>query len=120
MSKRDSMMVEMPMTRTSIRILPGNAILAAIGLLDLLTTLAGLRSGCIVEANPVMSGLLAHSLVAFISVKLLTLAAFVLVIEWYRRRSERAAAAVSTFTASAYLIIYAACFLGVNSHFILG
>lgn len=118
--KCDNMVVETNMTQHRTLILPGSAILVAIGLLDLLTTLVGLHDGCIIEANPLMNGLLAHSLAAFISIKLFTLAAFVVVIEWYRRRSERAASAVSKFTISAYLLIYLVCFLSVNSRFIMG
>ncbi len=108
------------MTPTRIRILPGTALLLIVGLLDLLTTLIGLRDGCIIEANPLMNGLLVHSLAAFVSVKLLTLMAFVIVIEWYRRHSTRAASAVSVFTVSAYLLIYLICFWHVNYRFILG
>ena len=96
-------------------ILPANLVLLILGLADLATTLIWLGSGVAVEANPVMAALLRAGAPVFAGVKLLTLAAYVLAMEWYRRRrSESFARFVGLLTTIAYAGIYAISFAVVN------
>lgn len=96
-------------------ILPINAALLLVGLTDLATTLVWLHTGSAIEVNPIMARVLAMGLPAFIGIKLLSLAAYIGVMEWYRRsRSEAFARAVGTLTVFAYLGIYAISFWSVN------
>jgi hypothetical protein len=62
-----------------------------------------------------MAALLRVGLPAFVGVKLLTLTAYVIAVEWYRRRrSESFARFVGRFTVIAYAGIYAVSFTVVN------
>lgn len=98
-----------------VRILPANALLIAVGLADLLSTLFWLKTGQAIEVNPVMAAVLHAGLGAFILVKLSTLAAYVGVVEWYRRRRNPAfARLVGSITLFGYVGIYAICFCCVN------
>jgi len=106
--------------RTS-RILPVNAALVVIGLVDLLTTLVWLRTGHAVEINPIMAAVLRCGLGLFIALKLGTLAAYVVVMEWYRRRHSAAfARVVGRITVASYLGIYAVSFACVNAGLLFG
>lgn len=97
------------------RILPANLALLAIGLADLASTLIWLQTGRAVEFNPIMAAALEFGTLYFISLKLSTLAAYVCVIEWYRRyRRPEFASAVSSFTLAAYACIYCVSFVCVN------
>lgn len=101
-------------TRVSV-ILPANLVLLLIGMADLVTTLVWLASGVAIEVNPVMSSVLTLGMPAFIGVKLGTLAVYVAVMEWYRRRrSARFAELVGLITVSAYLIVYSVSLAVVN------
>lgn len=105
----------------AISISRANAALFAIGMLDLSTTLFWLYSGQITEVNPVMAAVLKMGLSAFVMVKLLTLAAYVGVMEWYRRyRNPAIARIISRGTVLAYLGIYSVSFACVNYHHFLG
>jgi len=95
--------------------------LLAIGLTDLITTILWLRAGCAVEYNPVMAALLHAGVGVFVLAKLLTLGAYVGVIEWYRRRRNPVfARMIGNITVAAYLCIYAVSFCCVNWSFLLG
>lgn len=99
----------------AVKILPVNVILLLVGLTDLITTLIWLHSGSAIEVNPVMARVLTLGLPAFIGVKLFSLAAYVGMMEWYRRnRSESFACMVGRVTVFAYLSIYAVSFWSVN------
>ncbi|MCX8052702.1 MAG: DUF5658 family protein [Armatimonadetes bacterium] len=109
------------MKRRSSRILPANAALVAVGLIDLLTTLIWLRAGIAVEVNPIMAAVLRCGLSAFIGLKLTTLATYLTVMEWYRRRRSAAfARSVARITLASYLAIYAISFAYVNGAIFLG
>ena len=97
------------------RILPINLVLIFIGLIDLITTLYWLHTGSAIEVNPIMSAVLATSLALFIGVKLLTLTAYVAVMEWYRRhRNPIFARVIGNCTVLAYSCIYAVSFCCIN------
>jgi hypothetical protein len=99
----------------SAAILPVNAILIAIGLLDLSTTLYWLAAGCAVEFNPIMAGLLHAGIGWFVLVKLATLAGYVGATEWYRRyRNPVFAQFVGRLTVIAYVAAYGISFCCVN------
>jgi len=66
--------------------MPVNALLLAVGLADLLTTLFWLATGRAVEVNPIMASLLRAGVWPFALAKLGTLVAYVGTMEWYRRR----------------------------------
>lgn len=97
------------------RVLPANLALLAIGLADLASTLIWLQTGRATEFNPIMAAALEFGTLYFIAVKLSTLAAYVCVIEWYRRhRRPRFAVTVSNITLGAYACIYCVSFVCVN------
>ena len=107
--------------RTKTLILPWTAGLVAIGLIDLFTSLVWLHQGCIVEFNPIMSKVLNTSLVLFVAVKISTLCAYVIVVEWYRRhRSASFARVIGIVTVTSYLTIYAISFCSANFRFFFG
>jgi len=107
-------------TRTN-RILPVNAALVVIGLIDLLTTLVWLHTGHAIEINPIMAAVLRAGVGVFVALKLFTLAAYVAVMEWYRRRrSASFAYLVGRITLFSYAAIYALSFACVNSGLVLG
>ena len=96
-------------------ILPINAVLLAVGLVDLATTLAWLRMGLAVEVNPIMAAVLDAGMLLFLAVKLSTLGAYLIVMEWYRRRrNAEFARLVGNITVAAYLAIYTVSFIAVN------
>ena len=95
--------------------LPANAILLAVGLADLLTTLFWLTTGRAVEVNPIMAAVLRAGVWPFVITKLSTLVAFVGVVEWYRRRRNPVfARVVGNITLIGYVGIYAVAFACVN------
>jgi hypothetical protein len=99
----------------SISILPVNAILLAVGLADLFTTLFWVATGRAIEVNPIMAAVLRLGVGPFVLAKLSTLAAFVCVVEWYRRRRNPVfARVVGNITLFGYLGIYAVAFVCVN------
>ncbi len=109
------------MERRTYKILPINIAMLAIGLVDLFTTLFWLRTGRAVEINPIMAAVLKLGLVYFMLAKLLTLGAYVAVMEWYRRqRSAIVAQLVGSVTVLAYCSVYAVSFLCVNFKLPLG
>ncbi len=104
--------------RTRLLILPWTAGLIVIGLVDLVTTLVWLHQGCIVEFNPLMATVLDAGITAFIAVKVFTLCAYVIVVEWYRRhRNASFARIIGIVTVVSYLAIYTISFCSVNFHF---
>jgi hypothetical protein len=101
-------------------ILPANALVVMLGLIDLTTTVLWVRAGLAVEFNPVMAFVLRAGIPAFVLVKLVTLGSYVTVVEWYRRnRSERFARATGLGTLVAYLSLYVVSFCCVNHSFFL-
>ncbi|MHB9036225.1 MAG: DUF5658 family protein [Armatimonadota bacterium] len=107
--------------KTKARIMPINAALLAVGLVDLLTTLFWLGTGRAVEINPIMAAVLDTGLLLFVLVKLATLGTYIAVMEWYRRfRNPAFAGLVGNFTVIAYLCIYAVSFYSVNHSYFLG
>lgn len=95
--------------------LPANAILLAVGLADLFTTLFWLTTGQAVEVNPIMAAVLRAGVWPFVITKLSTLVAFVGVVEWYRRRRNPVfARVVGNITLIGYVGIYAIAFACVN------
>lgn len=107
--------------RTRALILPVNLALLVVGLADLSTTVFWLCAGRAVEFNPVMAAVLQLGMLAFVMVKLSTLAVYVGVMEWYRRsRNAAFAQIVGNITVTAYLAIYAVSFCAVNHGFLTG
>ena len=105
----------MPTKRLVLNISPANALLFAVGLTDLLTTIYWVSTGQAVEVNPIMAALLRSGLGVFVMVKLATLLAYVGVMEWYRRRRNPAFARVMGNVALfGYLGIYTISFCCVN------
>jgi hypothetical protein len=95
--------------------LPANAVLLAVGLADLFTTLFWLATGRAVEVNPVMAAVLRLGVWPFVLTKLATLGAYVSVLEWYRRRRNPVfARVVGNITLIGYVGIYAVSFVCVN------
>jgi hypothetical protein len=109
------------MDALKIRIMPVNVVVLAIGLLDLVTTLFWLATGQVIEVNPVMAAVLQAGVAVFILVKVVTLGAYVAVMEWYRRnRSYVFAQTVGNITVLAYVGIYAVSFYSVNHAYFWG
>lgn len=101
--------------KSTARTLPWNLTLAVIGVIDLATTLIWLHEGRVVESNPIMAPLLSVSLPLFAFVKLSTICAYIVVMEWYRRRRSPAfARTVSMVTVAAYVGVYIVSFCSVN------
>lgn len=97
------------------RILPANALLVIIGVVDLLTTVYWLITGQIIEVNPIMAAVLSMGMGVFIGTKLLTLVAYIVVMEWYRRyRNPALAQVIGLATVVGYISIYAISFCCVN------
>jgi hypothetical protein len=95
--------------------LPANAVLLALGLADLLTTLFWLATGQAVEVNPIMAAILRLGVWPFVLTKVGTLVAYVGVLEWYRRRRNPVFARVAgNITLIGYIAIYAISFACVN------
>lgn len=102
-------------------ILPINAVLLCIGLLDLATTVIWLHDGSVIEMNPVMAAFLKHGIFLFSAVKMFSLISYVSVMEWYRRnKSAKFAQMVGNITVAAYVLIYAVSFIGVNRSCLFG
>ncbi|MGQ9454332.1 MAG: DUF5658 family protein [Armatimonadota bacterium] len=107
--------------RSRLPVLPVNLALVCIAMLDLITTLVWLGAGLVIEVNPIMAAVLNFGIWAFVGVKVFTLVAYVLVIEWYRRyRSARWALVVSRITLASYVAVYIISFLVVNTGLIFG
>ncbi|OFX13928.1 MAG: hypothetical protein A2Z18_08575 [Armatimonadetes bacterium RBG_16_58_9] len=106
---------------SGIDILPVNIAILAVGIVDLSTTLFWVRTGQATELNPIMAAFLGAGTLPFVLAKLCTLAAYVTVTEWYRRkRGAGFARMAGNFTVTAYLSIYAVSFASVNSHLFAG
>ena len=92
-----------------------------VGTLDLASTILWVGAGKAVEVNPLMAAVLKLGTPAFVCAKLISLGAYVAVIEWYRRfRSAAAAQAVGRFTLAAYVGLYAVSFALANRSFLFG
>lgn len=103
------------MQEKRIAIMPVNALLFAVGLLDLLTTVVWLQAGRIIEVNPIMAAVLKVGMGPFILVKMATLFIYVGVMEWYRRRRNPAFARLMGYVALfGYIGIYTISFYRVN------
>jgi hypothetical protein len=102
------------------KLVSSRATLPVVGLVDLLTTLVWLQAGCVVEANPIMAALLRVGLAPFLLVKLSTLVAYVVTMEWYARRRPEAARFFTQVTTLAYVTVYSASFLVVNRPVLFG
>lgn len=101
--------------RLLLTISPVNALLFAVGLADLLTTIIWLKTGRAIEVNPIMAAVLHAGLGLFVMVKLSTLVIYVSVMEWYRRRRNPAfARLMSNVALFGYLGIYFVSFCCVN------
>lgn len=107
--------------RPRLPVLPVNLALVCVAILDLISTLVWLGAGLVVEVNPIMAAVLRFGIWAFVGVKVLTLGAYVLVLEWYRRyRSARWALVVGRITLVSYVVVYITSFLVVNAGLIFG
>ena len=89
-------------------------IIAAICLLDLLTTLYWVSQGQAKEGNPVMAYFLNVGPGAFVSAKVLTFAPALVVAEWYRTRRPEFVTRLLRWVIAAYLFLYIA---GVGAHY---
>ncbi len=99
----------------SLRVLPVNAAVFAIGVIDLVTTLFWISTNQAIEVNPIMAALLRLGIGPFVTVKLSTLAVYIFVLEWYRRRHNPAfARLMGNITLLGYIGIYAVSFAFVN------
>ncbi|MCE5321832.1 DUF5658 family protein [bacterium] len=97
------------------RIIPVNAAILFVGMADLITTLFWFATGRATEVNPIMAIVLQAGIVFFVLVKIATLGAYVIVMEWYRRhRNPVFAGVVGRLTLCAYISIYAVSFYAVN------
>ena len=97
------------------RILVANVLVVAVGMVDLITTVYWLTTGQIVEVNPIMAAVLELGMGTFIGIKLLTLASYFIVMEWYRRyRNPAMAQLIGHVTLIAYIGIYTISFCWVN------
>jgi hypothetical protein len=100
-------------------VLPVNIALVLVALIDLITTVVWLKTGRAIEINPIMASVLRLGIDVFIGVKVGTLAAYILVLEWYRRsRSAALAALIGRITLASYISIYTVSFLLVNGSLI--
>lgn len=105
----------MPKRLQSLQMLPVNAVVLAVGVADLLTTLFWLATGRAIEVNPVMAAVLRLGIWPFVIVKLGTLGAYISVLEWYRRRRNPVfARLMGNVTLIGYVGIYAISFACVN------
>lgn len=105
----------MPRRILSLHVLPANAVLLAVGLADLVSTVFWVSTGRAVEVNPIMAAVLRLGIWPFVAAKLSTLAAYVGVLEWYRRRRNPVfARLVGNLTLSCYIAVYAVSFVIVN------
>ena len=111
--------VQLSKART-ISILPSNLALLFIGMADLVTTTYLLHTGRILEANPIMSVVFNISPLLFVAVKVLTLGAYVAVMEWYKHRNPDVTRIICSGTLVAYLVIFALIFFCVNYRILLG
>lgn len=103
------------MSKPGLCVLPVHILLSVIALTDLFTTLFWLRCGRAVEVNPIMASALKLGFPLFIGIKVSTLAAYVVVMEWYRRhRSAICAGLVGKGVVLAYVCVYSISFLWVN------
>jgi len=102
-------------------IMPVNAAVVIVGLVDLLTTLFWVGTGRAVEVNPIMAAILQAGVLLFIVVKLSTLGVYITVMEWYRRHHNPVFVRImGNFTVCAYLCIYAVSFCCVNHTYFFG
>jgi len=104
-----------PKRTLTLDVLPANAVLLAVGLADLLSTLFWIATGRAVEVNPIMAAVLRLGICPFVFAKLSTLAAYIGVVEWYRRRRNPVfACLVGNLTLTCYIAVYAISFVVVN------
>ncbi len=89
-------------------------LLAAIGSLDLASTIVLLRLGA-VEANPIFARLLGMGVGWFVLAKVLMLAGPILILEWARDRSPRSSAQGAWIAVIAYLVIWGGQLLRLGS-----
>lgn len=105
----------MPKRIPILDLLPANAVLLAVGLADLLSTVFWVATGRAIEVNPIMAAVLRLGIWPFVLTKLSTLAACVGVLEWYRRRRNPIfARVVGNIALTCYIAIYAIAFVIVN------
>jgi len=95
-------------------------VVAAICLLDLVTTVVLLHRGEAVEGNPLMAYFVQFGLPAFCAAKLLFVVPPLLVAEWFRRYNEPLVRGTLRFVAVAYVVLYVVGFLALNQHLLAG
>ncbi len=94
--------------RRRLILAPESALLAAICLVDLLTTCFWIRYREAVEGNPIMAWYLASGgTAAFVFIKFALCALPLFVVEWARRTRPRFVQAALRFTIAAYVTSYA-------------
>ncbi len=91
-----------------------SAFIAVIGLADLVTTVVWVEYHGAAEANPIFSHYLDKGIFWFALMKLVMLAAPLVVLEWARHRRPRFTLCASRFAIGAYCCLYVAGLLHVN------
>ncbi len=80
--------------------------LAAISVVDLVSTVVLIAAGMAEEANPLMAYFLQFGLGAFCAAKLLFVIPPILLAEWYRQYNDRLMRSTLRFVTIAYVVIY--------------
>ena len=78
-----------------------------VGLADLVSTVALYSAGLVVELNPLMRPLLDRSPALFALVKLATLAAVFVALQWHRPKDERFVRKAAAYGTAAYVTLWA-------------
>lgn len=89
-------------------------LIALIGMVDLLATIALLQSERAVEGNPLMNFYLSHGLVTFAVMKGVFTAMPLVILEWARRRRPEFVRKLSRVAIATYVGMYGVMFLKVN------
>lgn len=93
-----------------------SGIIAAIGILDLLTTLVWIHHYGAHEANPLFRFFLQQGVPAFVAAKALFLAGPLWALEWARLSHARFVLSASRVAIIAYLVLYGAGVAALNNH----
>lgn len=88
--------------------------IAAIGVMDLVTTILFIQRHGAEEANPLFQHYLKMGLLAFVTAKLICLACPLYVLEWARRRNPRLVGQAMRGVIVAYLVLYGVGFARLN------
>ena len=96
------------------KISPESVLLAAICIIDMVTTITLVKFRLAVEQNPLMAACLSRGVATFVMAKLLSFVPFVVVAEMHRRRNPAFVRAASRVAIFLYLFIYSAILVRVN------